>query len=285
MATGISPCITNLMGVHAARQLDIVEQLQVGRAELFNFSSGAELTPKQWLADPQDSLAEMQEYKSFLAWTLQRLQENGGQPMCVYHEGQWDEIDPIKQGVEVPLAVGGETSAHPYFSGNDFWGMLPRDLAKRSPSEVYFSPLPPQLDILLREKASLILEGKTDSDAAVNSFYETVESDPGHWLTLSEEFVLVAKAWVRAVGQKDGRAANYNCWFTAPMWDVNGYFLTSVALVAAVLKILRGEVQAQGILLAEKAFKPQSFFDEVVSLLPEPLPKGKMIEESFEWLV
>jgi hypothetical protein len=162
--------------------------------------------------------------------------------------------------------------------------MLPRDLARHSPAEVYFSPLPPQLDNLLREKALQILEGKIDSDAAVNSFYETVEGNPGRWLTLSEDFRPIAKVWVRAVGHKDGRAASCTCWFTAPMWDVNGYFLTSVALVAAVLKILRGEFQMKGIVLAEKAFKPQSFFEEVVSLLPEPLPGGKMIDESCEWL-
>ena len=45
LATGVSPCISNLMGVYAARQLEEVEQLQIGRADLFNFESGGELTP------------------------------------------------------------------------------------------------------------------------------------------------------------------------------------------------------------------------------------------------
>jgi hypothetical protein len=65
---------------------------------------------------------------------------------------------------------------------------------------------------------------------------------------------------------------------------VTGYFLTSVALVVAVLKILRGEIRERGIITAETAFEPLLFFDEVASLLPEPLPDGKLIGESFEWL-
>jgi len=86
------------------------------------------------------------------------------------------------------------------------------------------------------------------------------------------------------VGRKEGRAARFSCWLTAPMWDVGGYFLTSVALVVAVIKILRGEIQERGVMTAETIFEPQSFFDEVVSLLPEPPPDGRLIGESFEWL-
>jgi len=35
---------------------------------------------------------------------------------------------------------------------------------------------------------------------------------------------------------------------------------------------------------AETTFEPQSFFDEVVAVLPEPPADGKLIGESFEWL-
>jgi hypothetical protein len=49
IANGIGPCITNLMGVHMARQLEEVEQLQLGFASIFNWESRRELTPRQWL--------------------------------------------------------------------------------------------------------------------------------------------------------------------------------------------------------------------------------------------
>ena len=51
-----------------------------------------------------------------------------------------------------------------------------------------------------------------------------------------------------------------------------------------MFKILRGEVKGRGVMLAEKAFEPQSFFDEVATLIPDPLPNGKLIGESFELL-
>jgi len=66
--------------------------------------------------------------------------------------------------------------------------------------------------------------------------------------------------------------------------NVGGYFLTSVALVAAVHKILRGEIRERGVMTAETAFRPLSFFEEVVDVLPDPPPGGKLIGESFEWL-
>ena len=284
LATGISPCISNLMGVHAARQLDEVKQFQIGRAEVIDFAHGQELTPRQWLSDPEESLAVLDNYKSYMMWMLKMLQDNGSSNIYIYHVGQWEMINPIKNEITIPLAHGGITTASPYYSGDDFWGTLPRDLAKEPPVDMWFSPFPPQLHSLLREQVLRMLNGNIDSEFAVNSLYERVASDPHHWLTLPEDYAPTSKLWVRAVGNKDGRPAQHTCSFTAPMWDLNGFFLTSVALVAAVFKILRGEVKGRGVMLAEKAFEPQSFFDEVVTLIPDPLPNGKLIGESFELL-
>ena len=50
-----------------ARQLDEVEQLQLGRADIYDFQSGRELTPRQWLEDPQESLAALHEFRPFIA--------------------------------------------------------------------------------------------------------------------------------------------------------------------------------------------------------------------------
>lgn len=147
-----------------------------------------------------------------------------------------------------------------------------------------FSPFPMQLDAVLREKALDVLNGETDDEAAINTFYDTIEDDPYHWLTPPEDFSQIAKMWVRAVGYKNERAARFDCWFTTPMWNVGGYFLTSAALVAAMNMILRGEIQEQGIITAEKAFEPLYFLDEVAALISEHLPEGKIIDESFEWL-
>jgi hypothetical protein len=284
IANGVSPCISNLMGVHVARQLEKVEQLQLGRADAYNFQSGRELTPRQWLKDPKESLATLDDYRPWFTWLLQMVQENGMRTVLDYLDGQWVETDPFRSGLEVPLPRGGTITSYPYFSGAPYFGALPRDLSTVSPVEIYFSPLPPQRHDLLREQALRVIGGHVGSDMAVSSFYDSVASDPHRWLTLPDDFVPLPKMWVRAVGHKEGRAARHSCWFTPAMWNVGGYFLTSVALAVAVLKTLRGEVQERGVLHAETAFDPRSFFDEVVAVLPDPPPDGRLVDESFEWL-
>jgi hypothetical protein len=284
VANGAAPCISNLMGVHVARQLEDVEQLQLGFADIYNFQSGRELTPRQWLKDPKESLAALHGCRPFISWILQVAQENGIKTMRDYKDGQWVEIDPIRCGLEVPLLQGGTITAYPYASIDPLFGGLPRDLSLVSPAELYFSPLPPQLHNLLREQSLRVLGENIESDIATTTFYDTVESDPHRWLTLPDDFVLMPKMWVRAVGRKRGRAARYSCWFTAPMWNVGGWFLTSVALVVAVRKILRSEIRKRGVMTAEKAFEPISFLDEVTAVLPEPPPDGRIIGESFDWL-
>ena len=284
VATGISPCISNLMGVHVARQLDQVEQLQVWRAEIMNFQSGRELRPRQWLEDPEESLAALQEFRGFVTMTLQRLQKDGRQNVRVYRGGQWVDSDPISDGLDVPLPRGGAATLSPYFTGNDFWGMLPRDLAAAAPVEMWFSPLPPPLHNLLRELALRVLGGEIDAEGAVSSLYDAMEGDPRRWLTLEDDFVPISHMWVCAVGRKGGRAARCSCWLDPAVWYVGGYPLTSVALVAAALKVMRGETRKPGVWTAEKAFEPQSFFDEVASLISDALPDGKLTGERFEWL-
>jgi hypothetical protein len=283
-ANGVHPSITNLMGVHVARQLQEVEQLQLGDASMFDFQSGKDLTPRQWLEDPGQSLAALHNFTGGIAWMLQIVQESGTKTVLDYQDGRWVDLDPIRCGLDVPLYHGGTIIAYPYLSSDPLFGSLPLDLASVSPVEMLFSPLPPQLYNVLRELSLRVLEGNIDPDAALVSFIDTAESDPHRFLTLPDDFVPIPKTWARAVGRKEGRAARFSCWLTAPMWDVGGYFLTSVALVVAVRKILRGEIRERGVMTAETAFEPQSFFDEVVAVLPEPPPDGKLIGESFEWM-
>lgn len=281
---GGSPCVTNLMGMHMASQLEEIEQLQLGITFIVDFESGRELTPGLWLRDPNESVARLHEVRQFISMMLQVVQENDLRTALDYQDDRWVEIDPVRTSLDVPLALGGTITSYTYASIDPLFGGLPGDLSRTPPAEMYFSALPPQLHELLREHALRVLEGGIDSDTAVNSFYDTVERDPQRWLTLSDDFAPIAKMWVRAVGHKEGRAARCTCWLTAPMWNVGVYSLTSVALAVAARKILRREIQERGVMTAETTFEPLPFFDEVVALLPESPPDGRLIDESFEWL-
>jgi len=283
VCTGISPCITNLMGVHAAHQLDVTEQLLSGRAWVFQGARA--LTPQEWLENPLETLAVLQEFKGFLEWMLQVAQETESRPVRTYQGNQWVDTDPLKNGLQTPLPHGGTVIAYPYGSHDPLFDSLPQDLAGARPVEVWLTPFPSQLHDLFREQALRVTAGDVDPATALSSFYETIESDPDRWLTVTDDFVAFSPDWVSAVGRKGGRAARYNCWLAPELWnEQSAWFLTSAPLVVAVLSILSGETRERGVLTAEKAFEPLSFFDEVVAMLPEPPPGGKLIEESFEWL-
>jgi len=95
VANGVHPSITNLMGVYVARQLQEVEQLQLGDASMYDFQSGKDLTPRQWLEEPEQSLAALQKVTGGIAWMLQIAQESGTKTVLDYQEGQWVDLDPL----------------------------------------------------------------------------------------------------------------------------------------------------------------------------------------------
>ncbi|MCJ7732929.1 MAG: saccharopine dehydrogenase NADP-binding domain-containing protein [Anaerolineales bacterium] len=284
IACGISPCISNIMGVYLARKLDQVEQLRLGRADIYNFQTGEEITPLQWPKEFQESQIDLNNFRSYINWVFSVIQENGFRTVRSCKDGQWGETDPARDELDVPLTNGGTIPFYSYYCGDLLVPSLPEDLSKVPPVEMLFSLFPPQLHDLLRGYSLRILEGNIDYESATDLFYKTVDSDPHHWLTLKSTLPPIPKLWVEAVGLKEDRAARCRCWFTAPMWNVGGYFLTSVSLATAVNMILRDEIQKRGVTIAEKAYKPEPFLEEVASLIPDSLPNQKMLDESFEWL-
>lgn len=283
ICTGIAPCITNLMGVHAANQLDVTEQIQGGRAWVFQ--GARSLTPQQWLENSVKQLAVLHEFKDFLEWMLQVAKETDRRTVRAYQDGQWVDVDSLTSGLQAPLPQGGTVTAYPYGSYDPLFDSLPQDLARARPVEVWFTPFPAQLHGLFREQALRVIAGDIDPATAISSFYATVENDLDRWLAVANDFAAFSPDWVTALGSKGGRAARFNCWLAPELWnEQSAWYLTSVPLVAAVLRILNGGNRERGVITAEKAFEPLSFFDEVVALLPEPPPNGKLISESFEWL-
>ncbi|MBW8010347.1 MAG: hypothetical protein FVQ83_03775 [Chloroflexi bacterium] len=285
ICNGISPCITNLMGVHAARQLDETEQLQGGRPGVFDFESTQALTPQQWLESPQESLVVLQKFRGFLEWMLQVAQETEARTVRAYQDGRWLEEDTLKSGFHVPLPNGRIVTTYPYGSYDPIFDELPDDLAKERPVCVYLTPFPPQLQDLYAKQTKLTAAGEVEPANAMTSFYETIEANPDRWLTITDDSIAFPLEWVSAVGRKEGRAARYNCWLAPDMWNERvGWLLTSVSLTVTVLRILSGKMQERGVMTAEKTFDPLPYLDEVASLMPELPEDGKLIGESFEWL-
>ena len=283
ICAGAAPCLTNLMGVHAANQLDETEQIQGGMSVVFENTSV--LTPQQWLENPIKSLNVLQQFKPFLNWMLEVAQQSKSRTALTYQDGHWMEVDPLTDGIQIPHPQGGMVTAYPYSSNDSIFGSWPDDLATTSPVEMFFTPFPPQLHDFYREQVKRVAAGEIDPESSINSFFETVEADPKRWLSVTDEFVAYPLDMVTAVGRKNGRTARYSCWLLPFMWnEQNAQNLTSAPLTVAVLKILRGEIHEKGISTAEKIFDPLPYLNEVASILLEPSPDGKLIGETFEWL-
>ncbi len=281
---GVSPCLTNLMGVHVARQLDDVEQFQGGRSWVF--IGARNLTPQQWLEPPDASWSVLQRYRGYFTWILQTIGEEGKRPVRVYRQGKWVDTDPLVVGVGTPMPGGGTAIEYPYLSCDPLFDTLPRFPAVAPPVTAWFAPFPPQLSQLLRERACQVVAGGMDASTAVNTFFDEVEADPGYWLSMTDGALdQLSPDWVSAVGRKDGRAARANCWLAPELWsDEAAWQLTSIPLAVTTVKLLRGEFPGPGVLMAESAFEPQPYFDEVASLVPTALPGGHLTGDSFDWL-
>lgn len=207
--------------------------------------------------------------------------------MLDHHEGQWAEVNPLLSGVVVPddsHKRDGRVLCYPYVSFESFWGSIPTDFGDVPPVEMWFSTLPPEPNAVLRDQALRLLEQRTDPETAIGTLFDGIDLDLQRWLTVPDDYTPIPTMWLRAVGYKQGRLAYHDCWLPASASKLGGGFLTSSALTAAALKILRGDVTERGIMTAEHAFDPQSFFKEIAQLLPEPPPHGQLVGESLHWL-
>ena len=280
VANGICPGISSLMGVYAANQLTGVEQLQMGFASIFNWETGHELTPQLWLRDMNEQLALLHECRPFIDMMFHVLEEHGSRLVRHFAGGRWIDRDPLREGLNIPLPQGSRILAFPYASHDPFWEALPTALGSVPPVEIFFTPLPPKLHELLRAHALRVLAHELNAGSATAAFYETLEADPRRLLALPNDFAPPPALWVEAVGEKNGRATRSSCWFAPGMWQAGGYFLTSLALVVAALKILRGDLAENGIMTAEKAFDPLPFLDEAAVHIPKILPSGQLSHQS-----
>ena len=255
---GICPGLFNLLAVHAYQQFDRTEEVRVCHYVNRYFSEQVDDMRKSGRIDT----------------SLQVILDGMSRPAVIYSDGRWMDIDAQENRVNIALPEGGTATAYPTSVSQTI--TLPRYLPGiRSVSVVWGVPNP-QLGELMFSMARHISCGEMGAKAATVAFLEAIEKDPDRWLKTPPGPLAAPRwiAWVVATGWKDGRRGRYTCW---PIkW---GHPLT-----VAVLRILRGEVSVRGVLPPEACFDPQPFFDEVVSLTPDPPPDGKLFDESYEWL-
>lgn len=261
VGAGSDPGVTNLLALHAARQLDTVEA--VG---LYSFLPWAD--PAKILEDIRSSGRVAADWQTVL-----RLVAG---PVTVYRDGQWRAVEPADHALEVPLPEGANVRAFPVNTPEPV--TLPRALPNVQHVVAAWSFSPPPLNALYVRLGQRLARGELDPAQAATVFFETAVSEPARWLTAPEGLPSTSVYWATATGAVGGRRARYTCWPVGFPPDVY------VSAAVAALKLLRGAVHERGVLPPEACLEPVAFFREASRYGPQEDRGKPLLGESFEWL-
>jgi len=257
--------LSNLMLLHATRQLDKAEDLRFCIVNIIAVVGG----------DPQTVLEQYRKSNRIDA-SMEWVMKSVTGKVRTYRDGRWLDIDPIEEAVRITSPHGSGFTAHPIDISDPI--TLPRTLLDIRSVSVVMSMFPPQLNELWCDLGRRIARGELDDTAAAIAFYEQMVTLPKSSLAAPKGFESGWVMWAEAVGMKQGKRTLYKSW---PSVD---WMTTSGPLAAAALKILRGEIRTKGVLSPESCLDPMSFFAEAAQYGSEKPSEGKFLDESFEVL-
>jgi len=256
--------LSNLMMIHAAHQLDQAEEL---RFCMF-------VVPSTYgEGGPKAFLEQMRKAGHADASWQEMINQVAGK-VRLYRDGRWIDVDPIKDGVRITLPQGREVTAYP--AGLSEPITLPRTLPGIRSVSVLVSYHPPQLNEVFCGLGGRVARGELNESAAAISFFEHMVTLPAESLAPPEGYESGWVWWIEGIGKKQNKRMCYKCW---PNGD---WAWTTPPLATAALKILRGEIQAKGILSPESCLDPMPFFAEVAQYATERPSDSKLLAESME---
>jgi saccharopine dehydrogenase-like NADP-dependent oxidoreductase len=257
--------LSNLMMMHASRQLDKAEGLRYCIVNVIAAVGG----------DPEAVLAQYRRLGKTDA-SMQLVMRSVAGKVPAYRDGRWIDVDPIEDAVRINSPYGGEFAAHPVDISDTI--TLPRALPDIRSVSVVLSMYPPELNKIWCELGRRIARGELDESAAAVEFVEHMTTLPKDVLATPKGYESAWVTWAEAVGTKQGRRVCYKCW---PSVD---WTTTAGPLATAALKILRGEIRTRGVLSPESCLDPMSFFAEAAQYGAQKPLNGRLLNESFEVL-
>lgn len=264
--TGMGSCpgISNLMMMHAASQLDDIEDVRFyGTLPLADF-----MEPML-----QEVSAKTDESGNVSA-SLETIMKWFASPVRVFSDGRLTKISPFDSGTTVTLPGGCTLAAYPVNTVEPI--TIPRYLKAVKNVSVPLCIVPSPLTDLTRRISDEVSAGRMDTREAVLAFVKEVKEDKGRWLANPEKAPLEFIAWASATGMKNGERGEYTM-----VWEKE-WMSTAAPLSLATLKLLTGEMSRRGVLPPEACFEPMPFMKEVAqSILGESHGKP-LFEESFK---
>ncbi len=264
LGIGLAPGLTNLMGMHAAAQLDEVDAVQVG------WSNSAELL----FGDLDATLRSMRQSGRISAALVSILEAAGG-TIRGFEHGRWTDINAYSNAVDVASPLGGTVRAYPLGAAEPI--TLPRALPGVQSVASIMGLVPGLANDALREQARRIAAKEMSAPDGVIALYEFLAAQRDGTLNTPPD-VPAEGIWSTATGRKDGRRARYTC-------SPGGTWATVEGMVAAsAIKILRAEISTRGVLAPEDCLDPLPFMAEAARYGPDPAFAEDLLVGSFDWL-
>ncbi len=254
LCIGDAPGITNLMALHAARQLDIAREVVVGWADDFEI-----------VYRPVWEILNTIRSEGHVDASLQATLNASTGQIRTFAEGHWVDEPALGRSVSVVLSTGQAFTAYPLGWAEPI--TLPHSIPGLQYVTSLVNLLPPQINDLMRAEAFGIAAGRLGPREATIDMLESLSIDPSRWLSRPAGMMVGALfAIVRGVRQGVPATCsvlpNWN-YRSGPEW-LDGFGTGAPAAVAA-LRILRGEVHCKGVMGPEACFDPLSFFAELVN--------------------
>jgi saccharopine dehydrogenase-like NADP-dependent oxidoreductase len=257
--------LTGPMAAHAARQLDAAEDVRVCwflPAPLFGYE--AKETLEEWRALGHADMS----------WQCIMAQAAG--KVRVYRDGDWASADPLEDAIRVRLPHGDEVTADPLSFPEPV--SLPRTLTSVSSASAVTSFFPPSIGEVYCGCGRRLAAGELDESQAAFAFFEYLAAHPEEPTPRPKGGESGMLVWAEAIGTKDGRRVCHKC------WPVGDWESTQGPLAAVAFKLLRGEIDAKGVLAPEACLDPLPFFAEAAKYGGERPKQDRLIDEYTEVL-
>ena len=256
--------LSNLIMMHAAHQLDHAEEI---RCCVFS--------PIALWGDPKTVLATW-ERRGRVDASWQLAMRWAAEKTRLYRNQRWIDVNPKEDAIRVRLPLGEEVTAYPVGLTEPI--TLPIALPSIQSVSSLWSLYPPELNEQFFKMGQRVARGELDESEAAILFYEHLVAQPEQSLTAPKGHESGWELWVEAIGTKQNKRVCYRSW---PSSD---WYSTAGPLALAVLKILKGDILAKGVLSPESCLDPMPFFAEVAQNAGVEPPDGRLLDESFELL-
>jgi hypothetical protein len=266
LGIGACPGICTLMMVHAARQLDRVEEVRscgFFQVAAFGITEGV-------VRGYRETGHLSAGWQMFMKW--------GTPPFCTYRDGTLVTVKNKTEETKITLPGNGEISA--LLVGGPEALTIPRSFPEVQDVHMLISWFPSQLNGMYRELGGRVARGELSWSQAALGFLDQAVAEQDRGQPAPSGLPMIIR-WAEAVGTKVGKRTRYTCWPTPGWFRPNP---TPVALALAALKILGGEIRTRGVLTPESCLDPLPFFKEVARQQLRTDEPGRLLNEAWQTL-